>query len=64
MENPDLKGNIRDNASTIQNVLIANAESMNSVLLRKGASKEAREKALADMIAHQEDILNQKYLPE
>lgn len=62
--NPGLKGNMRDHATTIENALIANAESLNSVLIRKGARLEAREQALADMIEFQRDILNQKYLPE
>lgn len=64
IKNPDAKGNIRDNASTEENILIANLESFNSQLIRKGASEEARERALADMIEFQRKILNQKYLPE
>jgi len=63
-QHPDAKGNIRDTASTAQNVVLANLESFNSELIRKGASKESREKALGDMAAYQMEILNQKYLPE
>ncbi|MEM6803086.1 MAG: KilA-N domain-containing protein [Bacteroidota bacterium] len=64
VQNPDLKGNMRDYASTTQNTIIGNLESFNSELIRKGASEEAREKALGEMAAFQEKILGQKYLPE
>lgn len=63
-QNPEAKGNIRDSASTAQNTVLANLESFNSELIRKGASFEAREKALGDMAVYQMKILNQKYLPE
>lgn len=63
-KNPDVKGNIRDSASTAQNVILANLESFNAELIRKGASIESREKALGDMAMYQFEILNQKYLPE
>jgi len=62
--NPDLKGNMRDHATTIENALIANVENLNAVLIRKGTRLEAREQVLADMIEFQHKILNQKYLPE
>lgn len=63
-KNPDAKGNMRDSASTAQNIVLANLESFNSELIRKGASIESREKALGEMAAYQLEILNQKYLPE
>ena len=63
-QNPDLKGNMRDYATTTQNTIIGNLESFNSELIRKGASEEAREKALGEMAAFQEKILGQKYLPD
>jgi len=63
-KNPAVKGNIRDTASTAQNVVLANLESFNAELIRKGASVESREKALGDMAVYQFEILNQKYLPE
>jgi len=63
-KNPDAKGNIRDTAGTAQNVVLANLESFNAELIRKGASLESREKALGDMAVDQLKILNQKYLPE
>lgn len=63
-KNPEAKGNIRDSASTAQNVILANLESFNSELIRKGASVESREKALGEMANYQLEILNQKYLPE
>ncbi|MEL6255253.1 MAG: KilA-N domain-containing protein [Bacteroidota bacterium] len=40
-KNPDAKGSIRDSATATENVLIANLENLNSVLIRKGASREA-----------------------
>lgn len=63
-KNPEAKGNMRDTASTAQNVILANLESFNSELIRKGASAESREKALGEMATYQFGILNQKYLPE
>ncbi|MEL6252244.1 MAG: KilA-N domain-containing protein [Bacteroidota bacterium] len=62
--NPKAKGNIRDYASTAQNTIIGNLESFNSELIRKGASFEAREKALGDMATFQAEILNKKYLAD
>lgn len=64
VQNPDAKGNLRDNATTLQNVLIANLENLNSYLLKNGASYEARRKVMAKTVEDQTDILNQKYLPE
>ena len=61
-QNPDIKGNIRDHATTAQNTILGNLESFNAELIRKGASLEAREKALGDMAAFQIEILNKKYL--
>lgn len=63
-KNSAAKGNIRDNATTLQNALIANLECINSELIRKGASRVARERALADAVEFQSKILNKKYLPE
>lgn len=62
--NPAVKGNIRDNASTLQNVLIANLENLNAYLIKNGARYEARRKVLARTVLDHTDILNQKYLPE
>ncbi|MEM6804404.1 MAG: KilA-N domain-containing protein [Bacteroidota bacterium] len=64
VQNPNLKGNMRDYASATQNTIIGNLESFNSELIRKGASEEAREKALGEMAAFQVKILDQKYFPE
>ena len=63
-KNPDTKGNIRDSATATENVLIANLENLNSVLIRKGASREAREQALTETLEHQLPILQKKYLKE
>lgn len=63
-KNPDAKGNIRDSATATANVLIANLENLNSVLIRKGASREARENALTETLEHQLPILQKEYLKE
>jgi len=64
IQHPDAKGNIRDNATTLQNVLIANLENLNAYLIKNGASYEARVKVLAKTVVDHTEILNQKYLPE
>lgn len=56
--NPDLKGNIRDNASLVEIVVLANMESINSMLISAGASKEARYLRLAEEAAKQIEILS------
>lgn len=61
--NPNAKGNIRDVATADENILVANLESFNAQLIRKGASQEAREQALADMLEFQLSVFSQKYLP-
>lgn len=63
-QNPNAKGNLRDNATTLQNVLIANLENLNAYLLKNGASYEARRKVMAKTVEDQTDVLNQKYLSE
>ncbi|MEL6255711.1 MAG: KilA-N domain-containing protein [Bacteroidota bacterium] len=62
--NPKAKGNLRDHASQPQNVVLANLESFNAELIRKGASQEARQRALEDMAIFQLKILEQKFLLE
>lgn len=63
-KHPDEKGNIRDSASTAENVIVANLTSLNSWLMDNGAREEARDRALAEMAGKHFEILNQKYLPE
>lgn len=46
VQDTDLKGNMRNYATTTQNTIIGNLESFNFKLIRKGASEEARQKAL------------------
>lgn len=52
-ENPDLKGNIRENASLIENIVIANMEALNAVLIEAGARREARYIRLCQMASKQ-----------
>lgn len=63
-QNPDAKGNLRDNATTLQNVLIANLENLNSYLLKNGASYDARRNVMSKTVKDQTDVLNQKYLSD
>lgn len=41
-ENPDAKGNIRDDATLEQLVVLSNLESINAVMIRKGISQLER----------------------
>jgi hypothetical protein len=40
--NPELEGNVRDNASLEQLVVLTNLESLNSVLIRQGLPQSDR----------------------
>lgn len=48
-ENPDFDGNIRDNATLEQLVVLSNLESLNSVLIRQGIEMKERLKQLNDI---------------
>ena len=57
-ENPKLakKGNIRDFASIRELTILSNLEALNAQLIRNGASKEARYKALCESALYQLDV--------
>jgi hypothetical protein len=60
-EHPDLDGNQRDNASIEQNIIMANLESLNAVLIYQKFSQSDRLKILRDMAIKQlEAIMNKK----
>ena len=42
VENPDAKGNMRDDATLEQLVVLSNLESINAVLIRQGLSQSIR----------------------
>lgn len=48
-ENPDFDGNIRDNATLEQLVVLSNLESLNSVLIRQGIGMQERLKQLNEI---------------
>ena len=52
-ENPDTTGNIRDQATLHQLVVLANLESMNAQLIREGLSRDERVAYLSEMAAEQ-----------
>jgi hypothetical protein len=56
-QNPDAHGNMRDNASTEQLLVLANLESMNARLLKLGMTQAERLKELNDMAIDQIQIL-------
>lgn len=55
--NPEADGNMRDYASLVDIVVLANMESINSMLISAGASKEARYTRLLIEAAKQKEIL-------
>ncbi len=59
--NPEqaVKGNIRDFASALELTVLSNLESFNAQLIRKGAGKESRLEALADMARFQLGVFTQ-----
>ncbi|MBQ6844288.1 MAG: KilA-N domain-containing protein [Agathobacter sp.] len=48
-ENPKLEGNVRDNASLQQLLVLANMESYNAILIQQGANQEKRMHLLHDL---------------
>ena len=65
LQNPSLKGNIRDYASLEQLLVIANMESFNAILIEQGFSQSERLKQLNNMAKSQLRVLqntNSKYL--
>lgn len=58
-QNPELKGNIREHATSAQLTVISNLEVLNSQYIRKGTSQEARYYALCDAAEFQLRILGE-----
>ncbi len=63
-QNPDKKGNMRDNASDIQLTVLANLESHNAELIKKGIPQEERFTILEKICFEQLEILVQKQQQE
>jgi len=65
-ENPDINGNIRDNASLHQLLVLANMESYNAVLIQQGKPQEDRMLLLHDLAVQQmqtlENVDTRRYL--
>lgn len=57
--NPDSKGNIRDQATTLQLVILINLESMNAELIKKGLPQATRLEILHNMAESQMQSLSQ-----
>ena len=52
-ENPKLEGNIRDNASLQQLLVLANMESYNAILITQGCVQQERMQLLHDLAVQQ-----------
>ncbi len=63
-QNIDKKGNIRDNASAIQLTVLANLESHNAELIKKGLPQDERFEILEKICFEQTEILFQKQQKE
>ena len=57
-ENPDAKGNIRDNATIYQLLVLSNMESYNAVLINQGKSQKERMKLLHELAVQQMSTLS------
>ena len=57
-ENTKLEGNIRDNASLQQLLVLANMESYNAILIKQGVNQEDRMRLLHDLAVQQMKTLN------
>ncbi len=53
MENPDLKGNIRDYATIEQLLVLTNIENMNAWLINQGVPQRERLQKLRDTVVYQ-----------
>ena len=58
-ENPDSKGNIRDEASLRELIVLVNLESMNAELIKLGLSRAERAVRLNKMAIEQLRVLNE-----
>ena len=62
-ENPDLEGNLRDNATLEQLVVLTNLESINSVLIRQNLPQNERLKNLNEIaISQMKSLLSSNQL--
>lgn len=52
-QNPDAKGNIRDDATLEQLVVLSNLESINAILIRQGLEQKDRLTQLNDIAINQ-----------
>ncbi len=64
LQNPEIKGNIRDAASDIQLTILANLESLNAELISQGLNQQERLDALEKMNTEQLQVLYEKRLNE
>ncbi len=55
--NPDAGGNLRDNASAEQLLVLANLENLNAEFIRQGLSKEQRLERLNEIAIYQMELL-------
>lgn len=63
-ENPELKGNMRDYASLVELLVLANMESYNAILIEQGLPQEERMIALRNMARTQMKSLSQMNISE
>lgn len=64
LENPDLKGNIRDHANSEQLLVLANIESLNAEFIKLDIDREERLKMLNETAIHQIGLLVKTQLTE
>jgi hypothetical protein len=57
LENPELKGNIRDHANSEQLLVLANIESLNAEFIKLDIDREERLKMLNETAIHQIGLL-------
>ena len=64
LQNPDAEGNIRDTASDIQLVVLANLESHNAELIKQGIRQEERFEILEKICLEQFEVLMKRQQTE
>ena len=57
--NPELKGNIRDHASTEQLLVLVNLENLNAHLIKEGLASDERLQKLNDVAIYQMQLLSE-----
>ena len=60
-DNPDEKGNIRDQATIYQLLVLANMESYNAILIKQGKTQAERMQLLHELAVQQMTTLIRKY---